>query len=260
MSNYFPRERVQAAIALQGTAAERPAETLIRGFIDTLVFGYTTLGNALYRKVQASAAIGALIDMNRGVAEPRAISQLSKVVRDVTDQEFPFLAKLFGQIPELIPSLTDPARLRLSEFNRNGAEPEVLSAIKSLAEDPEFERLAKLRLDEFSTEKLVAAISEHEVGCIAKDRALIMLSQSRNWSTSNDLFDRIIMPLFHCFTRNDVERIVRMVTDTRADLIGANGYSKFIKEVRDVVIPSDDLDTLLRQHGASYLIRNELDV
>lgn len=256
-SEYFPRDRVHAAVALQGTAIERPADAMTRGFIDSLVFGYATPGSSLYRKVQAGAAVGAIVDMHRGVAEPRAIAQLSKVLRDVADQEFPFVAKLFGPIPELIAQLTEPARLRLSEFVRAGAEADVLIALASLAGNAELEGLAKARLGDFDRDKLAAAINDHSIGCLAKDRALILLSESRNWNTSNDLFSRVITPLFSCLTRADVERIVRMPTETDADLPGASGYRKFIDEVRDQLIPSADLNELLRQHRGVWLIPDE---
>lgn len=254
-SQYFPLDRVRAAVALQGSAIERPADPLTRGFIDALVFGYATPGNALYRKVQAGAALGALIDMHRGVAEPRATAQLSKVVRDVADHELPFVVRLFGPIPELIALLTVPARLRLSEFVRTGANADVLNVLASLAANAELSELAKARLGDFDRNQLAVAIKDHSVGALAKDRALVLLSESRSWNTSNDLFARVVMPLFSCLTRADVERIVRMPTETGADLPGAGGYSKFIDEVRDVLIPSADLDALLLQHGGGHLIR-----
>jgi len=258
-SQYFPSDRAQAAVALQGSAIERPTDPLTRGFIDALVFGYATPGNILYRKVQAGAALGAITDMHRGVAEPHAVTQISKVVREISDLELPFLARLLGPIPEFISLLTAPARLRLSEFVRTGAIDDVLDTLSSLSGNAELSDLAKARLGDFDGDKLAVAINDHSVGALAKDRALLLLSESRSWNTSNHLFSRVLMPLFSYLTRADVERILRMPTETQADLPGSVGYGKFVAEVRDVLIPSADLDALLRQHRGQYLLREGVD-
>lgn len=101
---------------------------------------------------------------------------------------------------------------------------------------------------------LAEAIANYGVRGLAKERALILLSEVGSWNRANNVFARVVMPLFNELSRGDIERVIRMPTETGADLPGASGYSTFIDQVRRTnKIPSADLDVLLRANRAAYL-------
>jgi len=254
-SNYYPKERVQAAVALRNTPLARPTEALVRGFVDALVFGYSDPSSPLYRKVQAGSAMSALLDTQRTTAEPRISQQLSKLVRDIDDEGLSSVAVLVAAMPEVINLVDQPARVRLAEFVRTGPEAEVVKSMEGLATHAELRPIAEARTQAFDTDRLAAAIAEHGFGDLAKERALALLGEAHNWPPANDIFARLIMPLFERLSRADVERIVRMPTDTGADLLGARGYATFVGQVRRAgLVPAVELDALLRRHNADYLV------
>jgi hypothetical protein len=81
-----------------------------------------------------------------------------------------------------------------------------------------------------------------------------LLEGVKSWISANNVMAQAVMPLFPLLTAADVERIIRMPTETDADLRGANGYAEFIKRVRDAGVLEDQLlDNLLESNGVSYL-------
>ena len=68
-------------------------------------------------------------------------------------------------------------------------------------------------------------------------------------------FARAVLPIIDILDRGDVERIIKMPSDTEADLPGSHGYEVFVNKIRKCnLIPEPELDTLLRENGASYLL------
>lgn len=254
-SQYFPRDRGQAAAALRSTALAGATEALIRGFLDALVFGFSDSTSALYGKAQVGTALAALLDLHRGIAEPRLARQLSKLISRVDDGDLAAVTVLVGNTPEALDLIDEPALIRLAEFVRSGPDEGVIRSLASLAAHPTIEPLAVARTQTLDRDQLAAAIAAHGLGGLAKERALGLLSASGSWNSVNDIFARLVMPLFELLTRQDIERIIRMPTETGADLVGATGYRMFLDQVRrQVLISSSELDALLRAHGAEYLV------
>ena len=257
-SEYFPKDRTQAITVLRSGALANATDVLVRGVVDALVFGFDDPASALYRKTQVGSALSALLEIIRGQAEQRLAQQLSKLVRDIDDPGLPSLAVLVVSIPDALMLLDQPARIRLAEFVRTGPETEVVRALGGLARHPEITPLASARVLSFDVDRLAEAITVFGVSDLAKERALVLLSEAGNWNRVNDIFLRVVMPLFESFTRDDVERIIRMPTETRADLPGAVGYSTFIDQVRQTdLIPEADLNALLRANRARLLVPDE---
>lgn len=255
-SNYYPRDRFQAAVALRNTPIANANPALVKGFVDGLLFGFIDSASPLYEKIQVGSAVCALLDTQRALAEPRISQQLNKLVRTVDDQTLSLVAILISSIPEAINLIDDPSRVRIMEFVRTAPEADVIKSIQALAIHPEIASAALARIQNFDIERLSEAISMHGFGELAKERALSLLSEAGSWGRANDVFDRLVMPIFERLNREDIERIIRMPTETGADLPGATGYGNFVSQLRhNNLISEMDLDALLRAHNASYLVR-----
>src|SRR5690606_755946 len=107
---------------------------------------------------------------------------------------------------------------------------------------------------------LANAIEPLGVGELARGRALQLLQEVGSWDRANAVFSKAVLPLFDHLDRQDIERIVRMPTEHGSDLPGANGYRLFLNKVRgSQLIPDVELDQLLRDHGAGYLLPQDED-
>lgn len=255
-SEYFPKDRYQAATALRQTPLANPSEALIRGLIDELVFKYAEADSPLYGKIQVGAALSSLLDTHRDIAETRIAQKLSTLVRRVDDNGLPSVARLIAAIPEAITLIDEAARLRLSEFVRVGPDLNVLPAMAGLGRHPLITEIVRARILRFGTGLLVTAIQEYGLADLAKERVLVIISECSNWHETNDVFDRLVSPLFSHLTRDDFERVIRMPTETTADLIGSNRFEQFIDQVsRTGIIPEAELDTLLGDNRMEYLVR-----
>jgi hypothetical protein len=116
---------------------------------------------------------------------------------------------------------------------------------------------ANQRIQTMGTDRLSVAIQEHDLGALAKERSLQLLSESRSWNTSNDVIEKLITPLFDTLTREDLERIIRMPRETGADLPGSTMYGRLIRQVdRLGVIPVDELDPLVTEYNGQFFVEN----
>lgn len=255
-SEYFPKDRHQAATALRQTPLANPSEALVRGLVDELVFKYAEADSPLYEKIQVGAALSSLLDTHRDIAETRIAQKLSTLVRRVDDNVLPAVARLIAAVPEAIALIDEAARLRLSEFVRVGPDVDVLPAMAGLGRHPSINEIARRRILGFGTELLAVAIQEYGMVDLVKERVFGIISESRNYSTMNDVFHRLVTPLFSHLTRDDIERVIRMPTETTADLVGATRFEQFIEQVsRTGLIPEAELETLLVNNRMGYLVR-----
>jgi len=145
-SEYFPKDRDQAAAVLRGTALLNANDALVRGVIDALIFGYATPAHAVYGKIQVGVALDVLLDLHRARAEERIASQLSKVIRNVGDADFPLVARLVASMNEAPALVNEAARIRLAEFLRTGPLAEIEKTVSGLARHPELATAAATRI------------------------------------------------------------------------------------------------------------------
>jgi hypothetical protein len=259
-SAYFPSEQERAVQVLRYSPLGSATGALVRGFIDALVFGYIDPASHLFGKQQVVSALNATIEMHRAIAEKRLASQLNKLVGDVPDHDFPQLAVLLASSPISLYLIDPHARIRVTEFVKAGPEADVIRSISGIGSHPEIAPIARKRIQEFELDRLAEGITIYGLAELAKERALELLSEAGNWTRANNVFAKAVLPLFDMLTREDVERIVRMPTETKADLPGATGYRLFIEQVRrDQIIPEVELNKLLIDNGAGYLVPQEED-
>jgi len=252
-SDYFPTDYHQASIALRQTPLANPSEALIRGLVDSLIFGFAQPESPVAGKIQVGAVLSVLLNSHRATAEPRISQQLSTLIRQVEDQGLPGVARLVATTPEMAGLTDDAARVRLNEFLRSGAEAEVMPAL-AVGRHPAFATVANQRIHSLETERLAVAIQEHDLGELAKERALQLLSETRSWHTSNDVIEKLIIPLFDNLTPTDVKRIIRMPADTNADLPGSTMYGRFLSQVdRLGVLPEQELDQLVAECNGEFI-------
>lgn len=255
-SDYFPRDHHQASIALRQTPLANPSEALIRGLVDSLIFGFAQLGSPVAGKIQVGAVLSVMLDSHRAIAEPRISQQLSTLIRQVGDPGLPAVARLVAAIPEMAGLIDEAARVRMGEFLRTGPEAEVMPAL-TVGRHPALAAAVNQRIQTLETDRLSVAIQEHNLGSLAKERSLQLLSESRSWSASNDVIEKLINPLFDTLTREDLERIIRMPKETSADLPGSNMYGRLVSQIdRLGVIPADELDQLVTEYNGQFFAEN----
>jgi hypothetical protein len=254
-STYFPTETGKAVTQLKSSPLQKPAESLIRGFIDQLLFGFFEENGPFYYKRQVIAAINASLEMHRSIVEQRLSKQLSKVVREVPDKKFPGAAALVAFINSSWSFLDASSRDKVVQFIRTGKVSEVIKALQPLSKIDPLRLEVESRVAKLSFDDLAEAIDSHRLGSLGKNRALEFLSEVRSWSRANDVINKTVLPIFDSLEKSDVEKIIRMPTEAGADLPGATSYGTLLEQVRRTgMFNGDELNRLLTDNAAGHLV------
>lgn len=254
-SEYFPNDTNKAKAQLENSGLKNATEALVRGFIDQLVFCFLTEGDLLFFKNQVLSAINATFDLFPAVVEDRLSKQLNKAIRDVPDKNFRGVAILVAFVIDASSILEHPSIDKIFKFIEEGPSKEVLDLLEPMSRIKHFLPAVQRRIDALTFEELTEAINTFEVGALTKERALQFLSQARSWDRANDVLSKAVLPLLSFLSVEDIERVVRMPTETGADLLGAHGYRLFVDNVRKAaVIDETELNDLLIENRAEYLV------
>lgn len=258
-SSYFPSDNHRALVQLRSSTLRSATEPLVRGFVDTLVFGFLTDTASLFRKKQVISAINAAIVMNPVVVEDRLRKQLNKAIRDVSDGAFDAAVYLVINIENAWALLDQATKEKVKAFVESGTNSLVLPALKELSKFDELKDVVNARIAALDFEDLADAIEPFDIGALGKERALQLLQEVRSWDQANSVLSKVVLPLFQFFDRNDIECVVRMPTEHGADLPGANAYRIFIEKVRESqLIPDAELFQLLSGNHCGYLVPQSL--
>ncbi len=254
-SAYFPTDDKSALVQLESSELKTATEAMIRGFVDLLVFNFLTDGDPLFLKRQALAALNATHVLYPAMVEERLKKQLNKGIRDVPDAHFPGAAAMVAVVKVAPPALDAASVSKIAKFVEEGPTSQVLPLLEPLSAISTILPSVKTRVEGLTIDELSQAVSTHRMSLLAKERALHFLSQVRSWDKANEVFSKVVLPVFECLTQQDVERVIRMPVESGADLPGATAYRLFIEKVRKAkLLEESDLNALLAANGSGYLL------
>ncbi|SDA73918.1 MULTISPECIES: hypothetical protein [unclassified Janthinobacterium] len=255
-SNYFPQDHAQAVTQLRASALERASDALVTGFVDMAIFQYFDDKSPLYWKPQARYALNAVIEIHRPQAEARVGKQLNRVLKDATDSELASAAALVTGIHSYWGMLLQPGRDKLKQFIQNSPNAVVLPGLPTLLMTPELAPLVVEKVETFNIDDLSAAINSFGLKGTAKERTLQLISKVRSYDSANDALNRLLLPIFNEFTKNDFIRLIRLPTTHGADLIGANAYTVVLKRIQQTsLFDTEEFNILLEENNSTWIIR-----
>lgn len=253
-SAYFPSRTEAAVQQLKQSSLKKATGTLVRNFIDALIFGFISPSDPLYRKQQALSAVRAIEEMYPEETETRLRKNLNNIFQKIPDKDFVLFTVIAVRCNSGWLVLNDTAKEKTRQFVSSGPINEILPGLQYFIELPEMREIAEQRISGLSLEELEQGISQHNLGVHSKECVLKLLSQVRSWDQANRIFNGLAIPLIDVFSAADVERIIRMPSENGADIAGAFSYGEFIKMIRGKgLFEAENLDELLRNNGASYL-------
>jgi hypothetical protein len=254
-SQYFPSDIDKAALQLKSHGLERPSDALYNSVVDSLVFGYMTPTDELYKKQQVIVSLNAIYSLNPGFIEDRLGKQLSKLVNNIDDGEIIWSLFLVVNINNAWYLLDESSKDKLKIFISTAPFASLIPALPTLGKVPDITTTLEKRIQSFSIKELESVISFEKLNVPIRERAIALLSESYSFETTNTIFNKAILPIFSTLSSEDVRNIIQLPTTTSADMIGANSYYTFINKVRENnIIAPEELDALLIANKASYLV------
>lgn len=166
------------------------------------------------------AVINASFELYPALVEERLRKQLNKAIRNVPDEHFAGMAVLVAFVKAASSILEQASRDKIVKFIEEGPGNDVLALLEPLSQIEDFRPAVQKRVDGLTLDELTEAINTHGIRALAKERAFHFLAQIRSWDGANDVFGKAVLPLFSSLSVQDIERVIRMPTDTGADLPG----------------------------------------
>nr|WP_315405223.1 hypothetical protein [uncultured Pseudomonas sp.] len=213
-----------------------------------------TLNDPLHHKPQVYAALNAMIEIRPALVTEKLRKNLNSVVVSAPDKDFASAAALIAWVKGALDALDAPAKERTKRYVMVGPATALLSQLEAFYFMPSLTSAVVDRVKKLTIDELAAGITT-TLRYAAKGRSMTLLGMARSWSAVNNIFDKLILPLFGYLTSEDIKQIIRMPSETGADLISAHSYGVFIENVRKhASLNNEDLNELLARHQASYLV------
>lgn len=252
-SDYFPTDEKNAQIHLRGSSLGSGTDVLFKGVVDFLIFGFVTSGDALQHKPQVYAALNALIEIRPTVVVERIRKNLNTIVKNAPDQNFNSASALVASIRGAWELLDAPAKDKITRYIAVGPIGVLSNQLEALFTIAPLKTIVVDRVSKMTFEELSQGISLN-LRAAAKDASIALLAKAHNWDRVNEVFTKLIFPLFGFLTADDIEAIIKMPNETGADLIGAHMYTFFIESVRKTErFESEKLNEMLVKNRADYL-------
>jgi hypothetical protein len=258
-SDYFPRETAPAKQVLIESVFARPSDALMRGAVDEILFGFFTPDNTYYRNGLALAALSALIEIRRSVAEARLTQQTRKVFPSLADTELPYVIVLILFMPECRSALSDVHYVKLSDYVRQGPLNTIAPVAGRVHELLELREAMRERVNKLEAEQLATFIKSG-LREVAVDRAVDLFCHAKNWANANYVADKLILPILSHLKLEHITRIIKAPSEEKADLLGSCGFSEFLRAAKkERVIAPAALDGLLKENNMAHYLRAKED-
>jgi hypothetical protein len=247
-SSYFPSEYEKAKIALQKAGLDRPKDSLVTSFVDTLIYGVFDGPVEIKGRRQALVALRACSDLFPALTEPRLARAINKIARQVGDNQFEWVIAVQSHLRQTWNLLEQDNRHKLVEYMRLAKSNRAVVVIPVCLEIAELRPEAEARLKAFSSEEISKVLQKSRDRAVL-DRAVQLYCSASQWTEANSIYDLCIAPVLGELTYEDIKTIVE-APNKGADLRGANSFERFLTHVFiQKPIPRSQFIKLLEENG-----------
>ncbi len=251
-SSYFPRDIKNAKAQLAESELAKPTTALINGVVDGIMFGFVSDNNPLLASHSAIPALQALLELYREHTEKRVSEQVNKIFRDVPDNHLVGAIYMATQINPMWYSLSEASKSKISAYISHAQTKESLPLFRFLIKLPEYTQSIKQKISLLDEKDLSDGVNLYELAPYSIDRAIEIYGGSRNWTHANSTYENIINPIQNILTKENINQILSLPQQKGSDLIGSNGFSKFIGFLKESeLFAPDELEATLQQHDLS---------
>lgn len=251
-SKYFPKDTDKAKIQLESSELSNPRPSLVKGVVDSLLFGFFNDDSPLKFNGNTISALKASLLLHRDLVEERIRVQINKIFRDVPDDKLIGAIFIALKIPEAWYSLEQASKDKVTTFIRVAPADEAVPMLRYSISKPELNAVSKERILTLNESELSEGVLKYEFGENAVRRAIQLYTGVRSWDAANSIADKIILPLMKYFTKADIEEIIKSPRETGADLLGSHGFNLFLEELKNQeYITKDEVNELLDKYDLS---------
>lgn len=244
LSPYFPTDKKGALERLKGSEIAVAKDSLVKAFVDELMFGWPDSASPYHKNSAVSLALYATLELNRATTLPRLVVDAQKLMMRPESDAVTFglsVALLFAEVGEM---LDNPAKAVAKSYLNNPA-----SRVRALA----IRNALKIEWLRPDAEAAILTLSSSELSKMSGDIPALMVSRAAEiyakvstWAEANKVSDECAIPFAEKFSLADITLILKAAANGDADLQGSGGFRRFIDALYERnAIQKDELDTML---------------
>ena len=256
-STYFPLDYDRARDQLASSAIARPTDTLVRKFIDALIFGYVDAKSDYHELQQVLATLSVLLDMHRAIAEPHVDLQMQRVVMTATDIQMPDAVAFIAAWPLGWNHLSSVARDKIFEFIIYADFAELEPSIPGLLtivdlQAPLLERVARL-----SASQLQRLIAEETTATFVADAAIAKYLAATTYALARTRRRRLILPLLDQFNAKQIAAIVAGASANN-QVSEEDHFPALLTRISErKIMPDEEFKALVREAGFGEMLAED---
>lgn len=251
LSAHFPGDVSAAVLRLKGAGLSNARDALTRGFIDALMFGLPDSSSPYYSKQPAMIALEAAIEINRPVALPRAIADVSKLLLRTEPDAIKVGASVALLITEIGEDLDEVSKGVIRTWIQKEDSEYLGNVIKRALKMPWCKDDAIARIPTLTAAQI--GNLKGEVPPEIVSRAAELYASASNWIDANNLASTCALPFADRFSTDDLKIVFGNASGGKADLLGSHGFKDLITSLYEKNPAGQaGIDALLDEHGLDY--------
>ncbi|WP_352000165.1 hypothetical protein VVT58_21230 (plasmid) [Sphingobium sp. SJ10-10] len=256
-SAYFPTDLAKAKTQLASSALGHPTPTLVKNFIDALIFGYIELDDGFHQLPQALTALTIVADTHRGIAEPRIGQQFRKIFHKANDEELPTAVAFVAAWPAAWDLLDAANRDRVTHFIEGADYNEIEPSFPFLVHIPDLVPQLKERLLDFNTNQLAALLAEEGLRPIVVDAIIARYLKSNTYNHARIRRTRLLLPVLDHLTPDHIGYLVTKAAEND-QVYDETGFPRLLNRIAKLnIIPFAAYKVLVEGSGFTDVLDEE---
>ncbi|HPH40650.1 MAG TPA: hypothetical protein PL067_10695 [Bacteroidales bacterium] len=245
-SDYFPKRSEDAMIILRAGPLERPRRALLRNYLVVLIKCLLRYENdiPIRRWKCFAAALGAVKEMYPDLFVSIIQTELPDLTTSLSDEQLVFLLSLVVWYPDLLPKISEAAKLKLESYISAMLIDEVaVSAIARGIRIPELKDMIISRISIMNINELATALASQNVAELSTEdavinRAIELFHTVSSYVTANNMLDKVMTILLPHLNRNQLESLLNTIAES-PDYRNAYSTPSFLSQLRSIIGEED---------------------
>lgn len=252
-SAYFPTDFSKAHTQLASSALNRATASLIKAFVDQLIFGYLDPKHKYYELPKIITVLSVVVETHRSEAEPRITEQLRKVIRIASDDDLPLAVTLVANV--FWNYLDVSGQEKIMQLIINADFIDIEDIIPNLSTIPDLDETIRDRLKKVTGFALARVLDEIPLQSIAVDAAVDKYISAPSYEKARFGRRKLIYPIIDILQDHHIRQIIEGASNN-SQVSDETYFERLVQKLADRnMIPASDFEEMLNDAGFAEIAR-----
>lgn len=253
LSPYFPDKTPEAIERLKSLGIPKARESLIRAFVDELVFGIADKTHVFFKKLAAYAALDSVIELRKDIAAPRAAIAVNKLHKSSIDDAILVGSTIVLRNQDVAALVDDGTKSSVRTWIEKVDYPFIADVVRIGFKIDWLQQKARERLAKLTPEQMSKSTPDMPDEML--QRAAELYCEAKNWEKANELAQLVAIPFSGHFNESHLRYIFEKSRKGNADLIGSHGFGEFIKKLyEENSLAKSNLSDILKEFDLEFYV------